>query len=285
MRLLLLIAAFGAATTVAALAAAEPPNARSAYVERRGLVEADARCELFAADVRTALQAGVTQARGALLRAGWSNAQVRELEQAVVTAARARACTDQRTTASAASARAAFASWVNATAMPFPGWDRTWVASRAPGANGWPLSQRIDAPVAATFGVRTRNGVQELALVIPLARGQTAPASARLHMRNGARARAQEVSLPQRMAYGLAAGAPAPNVAIAFPSTHAVERVARGGSQAAFVFPQTAFRELMELDPRESVELRIVNGRTGQTLLVEVGDIAAARAFLTMPGS
>jgi hypothetical protein len=283
MRLLLLIAAFGAATTVAA--SATEPNARSAYVERRGLVEADARCALFTADVRTALQAGVTQARGALLRAGWSNAQVRELEQAVVAAARARACTDQRTTTAAASARAAFASWVNATAMPFPGWDRTWLASRAPGANGWPLSQSIDAPVAAMFGVRTRNGAQELALVIPLARGQAAPASARLHMRNGARARAQEVSLPQRMAYGLAAGAPAPNAAIAFSSTRAVERVARGGSQAAFVFPQAAFRELMELDPRESVELRIINGRTGQTLFVEVGDIAAARAFLTMPGS
>ena len=83
----------------------------------------------------------------------------------------------------------------------------------------------------------------------------------------------------------LAAGAPAPNAAIAFSSTRAVERVARGGSQAAFVFPQAAFRELMELDPRESVELRIINGRTGQTLFVEVGDIAAARAFLTMPGS
>ena len=191
MRLLLLIAAFGAVTTVAA--SATEPNAHSAYVERRGLVEADARCGLFTADVRTALEAGVTQARGALLRAGWSSAQVRELEQAVVTAARARACTDQRTVASAASARAAFTSWANATAMPFPGWGRTWLASRAPGINGWPLRQSIDAPVAATFGVRTRNGVQELALVIPLARGQAAPASARLFMRNGARARAPGV--------------------------------------------------------------------------------------------
>lgn len=284
MRLLLLIAAFGAVTTAAA-SATEPPNARSAYVERRGLIEADARCRLFAADVRTALQAGVSQARGALLRAGWSNAQVRELEQAVIAAARARACTDQRTAASAASARAAFASWANATSMAFPGWDRTWLASRAPGANGWPLRQNIDAPIAATFGVRTRDGVQELALVIPSARGQSAPASVRLHMRNDARAQAQEVSLPQRMAYGIAAGAPAPNVAVAFPSVRAVERIPRGGLQTAFIFPQSAFRALLELDPRESVELRIVNGRTGQTLFVEVGDIAAARAFLTMPGS
>jgi hypothetical protein len=37
----------------------------------------------------------------------------------------------------------------------------------------------------------------------------------------------------------------------------------------------------MTLDPRESVELR-VSGRTTQRLFVEVGDVGAARAFLTI---
>ncbi len=282
MRLLLIIAALAAATSATA---AEPPNARSAYIERRGLVEADAQCRLFDADVRAALEAGVTQARGTLLRAGWSSSQLRELEQVVVSAARARACDDRRTIASAASARTAFATWVTASTMLFPGWQRSWAASRAAGANGWALRQTIDAPVAATFGVRTHNGAQQLALVVPLARGQTAPASARLLMRNRARASALEISLPQRMAYGLAAGAPAANVAVSIASTRATERLGRGAAQAIFVFPDSAFRDLLALDPRESVEIRLVNGRGEQVLYVEIGDIAAARAFLTMRGS
>jgi hypothetical protein len=264
--------------------AADTPSARAAYVERRGLIEADAQCRLFDADVRAALQAGASQARGALLREGWSSGQIRELDQAVVSAASARPCTDPRTIASVAAARAAFAAWVNAGAMQFPGWDRTWLASRSPGLNGWALSQSIDTP-AAKFGIRTHNGAQQLALTLPLARRQTAPASARLIVRNTARANVQEISLPQRMAYGLAAGAPPANGATTFTSIRSVERLERGGTQAVFVFPDSAFRELLLLDPRESIEIRIVTGAAEQRLFVEVGDIAAARAFLTMRGS
>jgi hypothetical protein len=36
------------------------------------------------------------------------------------------------------------------------------------------------------------------------------------------------------------------------------------------------------LDPRETIEIRLESGRASQRLLVEVGDIAAARAFLTI---
>jgi hypothetical protein len=83
------------------------------------------------------------------------------------------------------------------------------------------------------------------------------------------------------MSYGLAAGAPAPNAASSAPSTRTIERLDGGRSQAVFAFPDTAFRDLMMLDPRESVELR-VSGRGTQRLFVEVGDVSAARAFLTI---
>lgn len=281
MRLFVLFAFLAAAWPLAA-SAAEPANARAAYVERRGLVESDAQCRLFAPEMRSALQAGVAQARGALLRAGWSSAQVRELDQIVVAAARSRACGDQRTAASAANASAAFASWINASAMDFPGWERTWTARRLAASDGWRLRQPIAAPVAASFGVRERNGAQELALLVPLGRRQAQPTSARALMRDAARGGGAEVSLPQRMAFGLQAGLPAPNLARSFQSSRFITRLDGGKAEALFVFPDDAFRNLVALDPRETVEIRLSYGSVEQVLLVEVGDVGAARSFLTI---
>lgn len=267
---------------VASTASADAPDARAAYVERRGLIEADTQCRLFTPGVRAALEIGAAQARGSLLRAGWSLAQVRELEQTVVAAARARACNDARTTEAAAGARASFGQWANAGAMEFPGWERTWIARRTVNG-GWRLSQSIDAPVAATFGVRERDGVQRLTLTIAVARGATAPNAVQMLLRDRARGHLVEVSLTQRVASGLAAGAPAPGAATTLPSARRIERLDGGRSLAVFEFPDNAFAELVALDPRESIELRVSDGRTTRRLLVEVGDIAAARAFLTIP--
>ena len=68
MRFFLVIAALA----LAAPAHADAPDARASYVARRGMLELDARCRLFNANVRAALQATSMQARGALLRGGWS---------------------------------------------------------------------------------------------------------------------------------------------------------------------------------------------------------------------
>ena len=279
-----LILALALALTVAAVGVANAEdgvNARTAYVERRGLIEADAQCRLLPASTRGALEVGAMQARGSLLRAGWTSAQARELETTVVSAARARPCTDERTAVAAAQARASFGQWANAGTMQFPGWQRAWVARRA--NEGWRLRQDVDTLNRATFGVRqVRNGAQSLVLTLALARGEAAPASASLALRDVSRARAPEISLTQRIASGLAAGLPTPSASRSVPSTRTLERGDNGGQLAVFAFPDSAFASLVTLDPRESVELRVQRGRTMQTLLVEVGDIAAARAFLTL---
>jgi hypothetical protein len=261
--------------------ATEAPDARTAYVERRGLIEADAQCRLFTPQIRAALQVGAAQARGSLLRAGWTNARVRELEHAAVSAARSRACNDQRTQAAAADARRAFAGWVNAMRMEFPGWERDWLARRVADASGWRLSQSIEAPSTATFGVRERNGAQQLAFALPVARASAAPASARLFLRDTTRAQLREIALPQRISQGLEAGLPAPNATTSTPSTRTIDRV-DGRQFAVFTFPDAAFRTLLALDPRETVEVRVEQGRTSQRYLIEVGDIAAARNFLAI---
>lgn len=269
-----------ALTALAVPAAAQSgPNAREAYVERRGLIETDAQCRLLQPSIRDALNVSAAQARGALLRAGWSNAQMRELESAVVTAARGRACNDRRTAESVSSVSRSVAQWVNAGTMEFPGWERRWIARRI--SEGWRLSQAIDTPTPAIFGVRQTGEAQRLTLAVPMARGAVAPASARLIMRDRARPRA-EVSLNQRIANGLEAGAPPPGATLVIPSTRAIERLDGARSQAVFTFPDSAFRDLLALDPRESVVIEVQTGRATQRLLVEVGDIDAARAFLTI---
>ncbi|MGE0830335.1 MAG: hypothetical protein AB7O04_13425 [Hyphomonadaceae bacterium] len=281
MRLFFLAAALVLISPVAS--ADEAPNARAAYAERRGLLEADVQCQLFTNDIRSALQVSAAQARGSLLRAGWSDAQMRALESAAVQAARARRCGDPRTETAAEDARHAFARWVGAGTMEFPGWDRAWIARRAViGDASWRLSQTIDAPVAATFGVRESHGEQHLVLVVPIARGETPHATAALIMRDPTRAGVAPVSLTQRMAYGAQAGAPSPRAAQLVPSTRTIERIEGGRNQAVFTFPDTAFRDLLALDPRESVVIELSSGRSTTRLYAEVGDIGAARAFLTI---
>lgn len=280
MRLLFLAAALSASLSAAAHAT-ERPDARQAYVERRGLIETDTRCNLLGADVRAALHVGAMQARGSLLRAGWTSAQVRGLEQSVVQAAGQRPCNDTRTLQSAADARRAFAPWLSAGYMEFPGWQRAWLARRGT-SDGWRLSQAIDTPRAAVFGVRQQGAAQRLTLIITLERGETAPISAQLVQRDVARAQLREIALPQRVAYGIQAGAPSPSVAMTIPSARAIERLSGGRTQVVFTFPDNAFAALLQLDPREAVELRVQSGRSVQSMFVEVGDIAAARAFVAL---
>ena len=273
---------FIAALTAAAPAAADAPDARASYVERRGVLELDAQCHLFTPNIRAALQATTGQARGSLLRGGWSIAQVQNLEQAVVGAARARSCQDPRTTASAANARRASATWINASAAQFPGWTRAWYARRAASPEGWRLSQAIDAPATATFGVRLSNNREQLTLTLAAPRGAPAPSSASLAMRDATRFAPVDIALPQRIAYGLRAGAPSPATATQFTAaSRAVEQTPTGGALVVFTFPDTAFRNLLSLDPRESVEIR-VQGAAPQTLFADVGDVAVARAFLAI---
>jgi hypothetical protein len=276
MRLIFLAAAL---TFAGAAHAAEPPNARAAYVERRGLIELDSRCRLLTRDLREAVQATAAQARGALLRGGWSNAQVGELENTVIGAARARDCNDPRNAQMVDDARVAFARWTGASTMEFPGWQRPWLARRAPDRDGWRLRQTIEDGV--TFGVRDHDGRQSLTLSIAAVRGRAAPTSARLVFRDPSRSRFQEVSLPQRVAYGLEAGAPTPGAATL---SVAAQRDARQSTNAVsvFIFPDVAFERLTALDPRETIELRVETGRVSRRMLVEVGDIAVARTYLAL---
>jgi uncharacterized protein YciI len=274
---LLVLLAFSAGS----VRAAEPPDARAVYIERRGLIEADARCTLFTPNLRAALQSSAGQARGTLLRAGWSRAQIGEIDVSVAAIAQARSCADARTLSAAADARAAFALWTRANDMAFRGWARTWQARRVAASDGWRLRQEINA--LARFGVRARDGVERLVLVVTPASG-AAPTAARLRMRNVARTDAPEIGLQLLMTSGLEAGAPTPAAApLSFNAARTIV-AARDGARGEieFAFPDAAFARFNALDPRESVEVIVSENGRNQRLLVEVGDIAAAHAFLAI---
>lgn len=270
---------FAIAALTASAAAADPPTAQQALVERLGLLELDARCRLLAPGPRTALQAGAGQARGALLRAGWTPARLTTLENAVTRAARERSCSDPRTQEAVTEARDAYAAWSTASVMEFPGWSRTWTARRTTGFNGWRLSQTMDTPNGAAFGVRESHNVQALTLIL----SGVNPATVRMVVRDASRSRPGPLDLPARVARGLEAGAPPTGGPVrAFTAGRATERRPGGVTQTVYSFPDAAFAALLALDPRESVRLEITTGRTVQVAYVEVGDVAAARSFLTL---
>jgi hypothetical protein len=134
--------------------------------------------------------------------------------------------------------------------------------------------------LAATFGVRVVQGREQLMLAVASPSGNVAP-SATLVMRNAMRSNPVDIALPQRIAYGLNAGSPAPATATQFASVSArTERSQNGAASTVFAFPDSAFRNLLSLDPRESVEVHLAG--SSQVLLVDVGDVAVARAFLAI---
>jgi len=274
-RLFILIGVLAFSSAASAQAA---PSAQPAFAERAGLLQFDARCHVFSADVRLGVQAGAAQARGALLRGGWTDAQVDALQQAAANAADARACNDPDIAQAATRARTAFETWARSSTITFAGGERAWLARRYPDAAGWRLRQDIPSP-AGVFGVRGDSGAEQLSFAAPLGDGMTAPPAAQLIVRDPNRARAN-FDVPGRLARGLAANAPSPAAAQTFWANARSVQTTPQGRFMVFAFPNAAFQALLALDPREAVEVRLGADGQGQRFLIEVGDLVAARAFL-----
>ncbi|MET0183326.1 MAG: hypothetical protein ABW199_10610 [Caulobacterales bacterium] len=279
-----LFLAFVLTASAAPAFAQQAPGAQAAYAERRALLEADQRCTLFEPRMRASLQAAAGQARGALLRAGWTQTRLSDLDAAAVSAARSRTCGDTRTLQAAERARTAFDSWAHLHAMTFQGGERVWLARRTPDpADQWRLRQDIPAPQRAFFGVRESGQTRQLTFILPLANGASAPATAELVIRDRARAPLSLMDVPGRTARGLSAGAPAQATSRTYLAQARRIETIEGARRAVFVFPGEALSEMAALDPREAGEIRL--GGRNTPLLIEIGDLAAARAFLAADGS
>ncbi|WP_293450366.1 hypothetical protein [Phenylobacterium sp.] len=263
-------------------AAAQPADL---YFERTMMSAADGRCRLFTPELSAALAAGAAQARGAALRAGVEPKDLAALERRAQAQAARLDCHGRDLAQAAARVQDAFAGFQRVTRMTWPGDVADWRADRGVGrATRWRVAQDvIFGPDHMTFGLAGREGASGLVAVAAFADGQT-PYAARLVLRDEARTLGPYL--------GLAADAPLSRKLPPRSATRGFLAEARTPADAellpkgaedgwAFRFPAAAAQALADLDPREGVAVEFLfPGDKVRTAYVEVGDFAAARAFL-----
>jgi hypothetical protein len=288
------------AALLAALGLAAPGLARAAsaldlYYERTVMMAADDRCRLFDPQIAAALASAQAQARGAALRAGASEAAIAQVRTRAQAKAGAAACASADVKIASGRVRAAFQGYSRLLRLNFPGDTLTWKADRAASATHvtWRLSQtppfgrhRLIAGLAA------RGGEPQLFTVSAAFADGAWPYSARLLFRNIDRSPQPQIGrlavdpkarvalnlrLPPRAALRVVlADDRRPSEAMLAP---------RGAAGAVmFRFPPAVSALIEALDPREAVAIEFLFAGKGRdevrTAYLEVGDFAAARAFL-----
>ena len=277
-------AAAAKAVLLAAAVLATPAQAWAAsaetYYERAFVVAADARCNLFDARVEQALTAATAQARGAALRSGVPEANLKAVADRARSRAAAVSCGDPQLAVVRDRVDGAFSGWTRTPRMVFPGKARPWVADRnAWSRPGWRLMQasRVGAsPV--TFGYGGEADAEALTAVVSFV-GRSRPYAARIVFRDDARTPRAWLS-----GGGLAPAASRASV-WATGVSEADAALLTGDSRAgdAWRFPASAADRLARLDPRETflVEFHFRDGSVAAARF-EAGDFAAGRAFMAM---
>ncbi len=275
----------GAAALAAAPGLAQAGTS-NLYIDRAVLQAADARCRLLGPEASAALAAGAAQARGAVLRAGRSEREVRAMEAQAKAQANSIACSAPELAEAARQIEDAYRGFARITRMTYPGLQAAWQADRTETrGHRWRLSQEAAfGRDRMTFGLAGRDTPGALLAVARFHDGAQ-PYGARLVMRDTGRtlgphlpggAKALSSRLPPKTgqrAYLAEARSPA--------GADLLPKDARAGW--AFRFPAEAVSVLAGLDPREAVAVQFLfPGDRVRTAYVEVGDFAAARAFVQM---
>jgi hypothetical protein len=260
------------------------------YRERTAMLEAAARCHLFAANVTASLQASQGQARNAALRAGMDEISLDRAAALARAQAATVACNAPIMVREAQRVRSAYATYSELHRMSFPGDVGSWRADRTLAVHNpaWMLAQDAFAgPDRVVFGLAGREGAQAVTVAVAAPDGAE-PYAARLILRDPARA-------PRPLIVGgdapLSARVPVRGVArviLAEAKAPADRALLPAGVRAAtaFRFPAETLAALQALDPREavSVEFLYPSARADivRTAFLEVGDLNAGMAFLRM---
>ena len=262
--------------------AASAAGTSSLYYERTLLSIAGDRCRLFTPQVAAALAAASRQARGAALRAGFDAAELRATEGRARTMAMTVSCKSKDLTTAADRVRTAFEGYAHLFKMSFPGTLASWQADRSVSkvAVRWRLTQTAGG---MTLGVTSDypNGLTAVASAKAVA-----ASGARLVMRDQTLAPSPYLDARNPTLAGRQAPRSATTAFLASGRGPAPEGlVPVGAVGAAFRFPAAAANALDDLDPREAIALELVypasrGAERVETILFEVGDFAAGRAFL-----
>lgn len=285
-------AAFLAASALVFLApplAARATSASDLYYERTVMRAADARCRLFSPDVAAALAAASLQARGAALRAGTDKRDLDAAGERAAVAAGRVGCSAPDLAVAADRVRKAFDGYARLGAMRFPGELSAWQADRNPTAQvvnrkavdgpRWRLSepgQWSGGGGAVTLGLAGDNAAPT---VVSSESGAAMPSAAFLVLRDPAKAEAPYIDPRRRDLAGRTPPAAITRSFVAAVRESAPASLASGG--VLFAFPTAAAQALAALDPREVATVEFTYpDRPSRRAVFEVGDFAAARAFL-----
>ncbi|WP_291844116.1 hypothetical protein [Maricaulis sp.] len=277
----------GLTTSLAAPALADEATA-AIYGERQLALAVDARCSLFTSGQRNALDAARLQARGLLLREGIALHALDDYARELENQAAGIACTDPAVGDLQTRVVDAYAGWVRIPAMDFPGAEFTWTASRnaMPDLPVWSIVQdQGDLKI----GVSTRDGRRQLSVVLP---GNESATSAILILRDMER----QPTLYDATMGGTYNGPTDAPWARWTPPRFAQSRIWASGRDAGpvaatlagteratlFDFPMSAADALAARDPRETARIELMDrhGRVVASHYIEIGDFAAALAFL-----
>lgn len=272
--------ALPAAALLLALAApAAAGDLASVVYERTLMREAGARCGLFSAPVQAALDAGARQARSAALRAGSAAEALDTAAARGALRASREPCGSPDLQTAATRVRGAFEGWGRQATLELPGVHGAWRARRIPDRPQpfWALATRTDVNGATVMlGLRKAEG----------SRGPAAFAAEAAAPDAGGAYLVRLVVRDPRLApqpYLAADGAPPAGASLSVLASG--KTALEGGAAWRWAFPDAAADALARLDPREHARLELVfPGERTVSTLVEVGDFAVGRAFLSAGG-
>ncbi len=280
----------GRALTFAMLASLAAPAAladssavQRTWLERVAISAADKFCNLFSDGERLALQSGIYQAEGELLRANKTAAEMQKLEAEVSAHARSLGCAHPSVVEVAATIRSSYRQFAKTPYLEYPTPRSMWAASRS-AHDRWAISQ-TDKKTNVVFGLRRVKDELKLSVSMPAKGSQ--PQAVQMILRDTDK-------MPEAW-LGSITGA----TKDLSPPPRSISRVEwaaeiRKGKDAVgdpiwiFYFNAEALTRLEGLDPRESFRLDFIpsqraKDQTVKSIAFEVGDIRAAHAFSQIP--
>lgn len=281
-------------TAPTATGAARESSPIQAYYRRLVMKTVAHRCGLFEGPVTTALNAGVLQARNALLLADTDPALMQRAAREARESGRVMTCAHPELQAEAAQVRSAYKLWQGTHSLSLPGRFSDWQADRSSiDTRKWRLIQtpRDGLPNGGDVAFGLYGSASAFRLVAWLRLPEAvSPYSARLVTRNrgldaqpwirsetGPRVRYSRAGAKVILAEARLEGA----------ETLTPLALVREGDNpehmAAFAFPVSALKSLALLDPREDLALEFDTQNGTLSIPIETGQFAPGLAFMGLP--
>ncbi|PHR60935.1 MAG: hypothetical protein COA47_06970 [Robiginitomaculum sp.] len=271
-------------------------DAQAGFSKRSAVLEFAQNCELLGSSQLLAVRAGKLQAKGALLRAGFSTGELQKMERIAKLSVAAVDCGNAEALAEIDLVKASHDNWLTLSSLAYPATHRTWTTSRNLDLlkRRWRAMQVLDSKENSLvrFGASSLQGRPSLDLLIE---NQSPPRSVLLRMRDPDQLENPPSPFLRKLLKlpidGVAGLAPpttatqsffAANRVVAETSLLSAETGVRG---TRFGFANDALEAFSQLDPREAVILDMYwSAGLGKPdrhkrLYVEVGDFLAARIF------